>query len=118
MQFMARSKPIYKIIFHNQGKLYELHAKQVHTATGLLGFVEVDGLLVDTASTILLDPSAERLRSEFAGTRRLYVPVHAVVRIEEEENLGCNKLAEVADRGENVMAFPAPFMTTTREPCR
>lgn len=113
---MARSKPIYKVIFHNQGKLYELHAKQVHTATGLLGFVEIEGLLFDTASTILLDPSAERLRSEFTGTRRLYVPVHAVVRIEEVEKLGSNKIATVADKGENVMAFPAPFTAPKREP--
>ena len=39
---MARSKQIYKIVFHNQGKIYVMHAKRV-SPSSLLGFIEVDG---------------------------------------------------------------------------
>ena len=35
---------IYRVSFHNNGKLYQLHAQQVASAQ-LYGFVEVSGLL-------------------------------------------------------------------------
>lgn len=111
---MARGKPIYKVIFHNQGKLYELHAKQVQSAAGLLGFVEVDGLMFETASTVLLDPSAERLKAEFAGARRIYLPVHSMVRIEEVEKQGSNRISAV-DKSDNVTPFPSPLVSPKRD---
>src|SRR3569832_1284860 len=83
--FMSRGDTLYKGNFHNCGKLYELHAKKVHASAGMLGFVEVDGLMIDNGSTLLVDPTAERLKAEFAGTRRLYLPMPSVMRIEEVE---------------------------------
>lgn len=112
---MARSKSVYKVIFHNQGKLYELHAKQVQSSSALLGFVEVDGLMFETGSSVLVDPSAERLKAEFTGSRRLYLPMHAVVRIEEVEKQGSNKISVAADKGENVTPFPSSFATPKRD---
>src|SRR3569832_1116836 len=67
---MSRGDTLYKGNFHNCGKLYELHAKKVHASAGLLGFVEVEGLMFDNGSTLLVDPTAERLKAEFAGTRQ------------------------------------------------
>src|SRR3569833_2059056 len=81
---MSRGDTLYKGNFHNCGKLYELHAKKVHASAGLLGFVEVEGLMFDNGSTLLVDPTAERLKAEFAGTRRLYLPMRSE-EVEKQE---------------------------------
>jgi len=105
---MARAKPIYKITFHHRGKLYELHARRV-TGGALLGFVEVEGLLFGTTgSGVLVDPSEERLKAEFGGVKRTYIPLQAMVRIDEVEKEGANKISALPE-GENVTPFPAPF---------
>jgi hypothetical protein len=106
---MARGKPIYKISFHNRGKLYELHARRISSGA-LLGFVEVEGLLFGaTGSGVLVDPSEERLKAEFSGVKRTYIPLQAVVRIDEVEKEGANKISPLPEQGENVTPFPAHF---------
>ena len=112
---MARGKQIYKVIFHNQGKIYEIHAKRVNPGS-LLGFVEVEGLLFGTTgSGVLVDPSEERLKSEFAGVKRTHIPMQAVVRIDEVEREGSNKIINVADKGDNITPFPSPVFPTKRD---
>ena len=111
---MASSKQIYKIVFHNQGKIYEMHAKRVNSSN-LLGFIEVEELLFGTGSGMLVDPSEERLKSEFADVKRTFIPMHAVVRIDEVEKEGVNKIIAVSDKGDNITHFPAPTFTTKRD---
>jgi hypothetical protein len=112
---MARGKQVYKIIFHNQGKIYEMHAKRINPGS-LLGFVEVEGLLFGTGSGVLVDPSEERLKAEFVDVKRTYIPMHAVIRIDEVEKEGINKItAAASDKGDNVTPFPAPLFTTKRD---
>jgi hypothetical protein len=100
------AKPVYRVVFYNQGKLYELHAQHV-VQSGMYGFVEVGGLLFGERSGVLVDPTEEKLKAEFAGVRRTYVPMHAVVRIDEVEREGANKIIPLAD-GEKVTPFPVP----------
>lgn len=97
-------KSIYRIIFLNQGKVYELYAKSVAQG-GLYGFVEVADLIFDAKSAVLVDPSEERLKTEFEGVNRIYVPMHAVVRIDEVDKQGVCKISEVSGSG-NVTPFP------------
>lgn len=111
---MARGKQIYKIIFHNQGKIYEIHAKRVNPSS-LLGFVEVEGLLFGTSSGVLVDPSEERLKAEFSEVKRTYIPMHAVVRIDAVEKEGVNKIIAVSDKGDNITPFPSPTFTPKRD---
>ena len=42
-QAMAKRKPIYKIVFVNEGKVFEIYAKQVSQGA-MFGFVEIEGL--------------------------------------------------------------------------
>ncbi|WP_156504284.1 DUF1820 family protein, partial [Oleiphilus sp. HI0066] len=39
-----------------------------------------------------VDPSEEKLKSEFAGVTRTYVPMNAIVRIDEVEQCGVPKV--------------------------
>ena len=101
------SQPLYKITFLNQGQVYEIYARHVNQG-GLLGFVEIEGLVFGEKTTLVVDPSEERLQREFEGVKRFYVPMHSVVRIDEVEKKGQSRITEVG-KGGNVAAFPLPY---------
>lgn len=98
---------IFRVSFHSNGKLYQLHAQQV-TSAQLYGFVEVAGLLFDEHTSVVIDPAEERLKAEFDGVQRLLLPMHAVVRIEEVEGRGQNKILDIDGTPSNVTPFPMP----------
>jgi hypothetical protein len=100
------SKPIYKIIFLNQGKVYELYARHVSQGGALFGFVEVEELVFDARKSVVVDPAEERVQIEFAGVKKTYLPMHYVLRIDEVEKQGISKVT-VAE-GSNVTQFPLP----------
>jgi hypothetical protein len=105
---------VFKVIFLNQGKVYELYAKAVHQGE-LYGFVEIEELLFGEASRLLVDPAEERLKSEFQGVRRSLIPIHAVIRIDEVEKEGQSKMHEVGETT-NVTPFPTPLYTPGNGP--
>lgn len=75
--------PIYRVLFYQQDKLYEVYAKYL-TEESLMGFIEIEELIFhDTKSGIVLDPTEEKLRAEFKSVKRSYIPLHAIVRIDE-----------------------------------
>ena len=102
---MAREH-IYKIVFHQQGNLYELHARSVSHGE-MYGFLEVTDIIFGERSALLVDPSEEKLKSEFASVKRTFVPIHSVVRVDEVTKEGSNKITAVQD-GDNVTRFPVP----------
>ena len=95
---------VYRISFVNQGKIYVVYAERVGQGD-LYGFVEVSGLLFGEQSSVVIDPSEEKLKSELGGVTRLFVPIHTVIRIDEVEKRGANKILEV-ETGSNVTPFP------------
>ena len=102
-----RHKPIYRILFRNQENLYELYARKI-TQGNLFAFVEVEDILFGERSNVLVDPSEERLKTEFAGVKRTYIPLQAVVRIDEVDKEGASKIVGVSSDKGNVMSFPLP----------
>jgi hypothetical protein len=98
---------LYRITFLNQGQVYEVYARRVSQG-GLLGFIEVEGLVFGQKTTVVVDPSEERLQREFEGVKRCYLPMHAVVRVDEVEKRGPSRISE-APKGANVSAFPVPY---------
>jgi hypothetical protein len=81
---------------------------------GLLGFVEVEGMVFGQKTTVVVDPTEERLQREFEGVKRSYIPMHAVVRIDEVDKQGHSRITEVG-KGSNVAAFPVPMFKPGRE---
>lgn len=100
---MTQKKPIYRVNFINQGKVYEVFARQVYQGD-LYGFVVVEELVFGEHSTLVVDPGEERLKDEFAAVKRSFVPMHAIIRIDEVEREG---VAKIKDLGANVTAFPS-----------
>ncbi len=101
---------IYRISFLSAGQVYEIYARQV-VQGGLLGFIEVDELLFGERSKILIDSSEERLKTEFEGVRRTYIPIHAVLRVDEVEKAGRGRITA---KGETVAPFPVTIMPTPK----
>ncbi|MBQ61244.1 MAG: hypothetical protein CMQ19_04120 [Gammaproteobacteria bacterium] len=99
------STPIYKIIFFNQGQIFEIYARQIYQSD-LYGFIEVEELVFGERSQMLVDPSEEKLKSEFEGVNRSYIPMQAVVRIDEVDKEGIGKISEA--KGGNVSPLPIP----------
>lgn len=110
---MAAKKRVYKVLFMNQGKVYEVYAKSIGQS-GLFGFVEIEGLIFGEKSTVVVDPSEEALQREFAGVERTYIPMHAVIRIDEVEKRGAGKIHPVAESGGKVTPLPTPIYTPVK----
>jgi hypothetical protein len=101
------AKKLYKVTFLHLGKCYELYARHV-ASSPLWGFTEVAQLVFEpTGSGLLVDPSEERLREEFADTRVLHLPMQSVVRVEEVERKGALVIRDASD-GQKITPFPMP----------
>ena len=88
------SKPIFKVIFYNQGEIYEIFACQIYQSE-IYGFIEVEELVFGENTQMIVDPSEERLKSEFKGVKRTYIPMHSIVRVDEVEKEGNGKIKEI-----------------------
>lgn len=99
------AKKTYRIRFMNEGKIFELYARQV-TQGSLFGFVEVSQLVWGKRSEVIIDPSEQDLRNEFAGVSSVQIPIHSVVRIDEVEKSGSGKIIALAGGAEKPASVP------------
>ncbi|MBK1645366.1 hypothetical protein CKO25_12075 [Thiocapsa imhoffii] len=97
---------IYRITFASRGQIYELYARQID-ASSLFGFVEVADIIFGERSEILVDPSEEKLKAEFGDVKRTFIPMHAVMRIDEVAKEGQNRILGKGETG-TVTPFPLP----------
>ena len=99
---------LYKIAFMSQGQVYEIYARQVSHGS-LFGFIEIEELVFGERSGVVVDPSEEKIKSEFENVRRTYLPVHSIIRIDEVDKQGASKISKL--EGGNVTQFPMPIYT-------
>ena len=98
---------LYKVTFLNAGKVYELYARRVG-ASALWGFTEVADLVFDAKDGVVVDPTEERLREEFADTRVLHLPMQSVIRVEEVDRKGQLSIRDAGTGEKVVTPFPLP----------
>ncbi len=98
---------IFRVSFINHGKVYEIYAETVRQGD-LYGFVEIAGIVFGETSSVVIDPSEEKLKAEFGGVNRTLVPIHSVIRIDEVKKQGQSKIIEL-DANANVTPFPTSF---------
>lgn len=99
---------IFKVVFVNQGKVYEIYARKVSHGS-LFGFIEVEELVFGERSAVVVDPSEEKVKAEFEGVKRTYLPLHSVLRVDEVRQQGQAKVSTF--EGSNVTPFPVPLYT-------
>jgi hypothetical protein len=99
---------IFKIMFVNQGKVYEVYARKVSHGS-LFGFLEIEDIVFGERSSVVVDPGEERIKSEFEGVKRSFLPLQSVIRIDEVRKQGVSKVLEL-EGGTNVMPFPSTLV--------
>jgi len=103
---MSKNRQIYRVVFLNQGQIYEIYVGQIYQSD-LYGFIEVEEFLFGERAQMVVDPSEEKLKNQFAGVQRSFIPMHAVIRIDEVEQEGVGKITEATG---NISHFPTlPF---------
>ena len=100
------TESIYRVLFHNQGQIYEVYATAIYQSE-LYGFIEIEDYIFGNKSQMVIDPSEDKLRTEFDGVQRSFVPMHAVVRIDEVEKEGVAKIKDAT--GDKITPFPMPL---------
>jgi hypothetical protein len=114
---MAGQEHTYKVIFLNQGQVYEIYARHVGQG-GIFGFVEVEELVFGDRSKMVIEPGEERLRTEFEGVRRTHIPLHSVVRIDEVERPGTARVSSSEGTGGTVAPFPVAIPNSSKDPAK
>lgn len=98
------SNPIYKVVFYNQGQVYEVYARAIYQSE-MYGFIEVEEFVFGERSQMIVDPGEERLKNEFGNVKRSYIPMHSIVRIDEVEKEGASKVTDIQP-SDKVAQFP------------
>jgi len=99
------NQPVYKVIFKNGGEIFEVFARQIYQSD-MWGFIEVEEFVFGERSQILVDPGEEKLKKEFNGVQRSYIPMQAIIRIDEVDREGSVRVSELAPVEGNVASFP------------
>lgn len=102
----SKSREIFKITFLNKGQVYEIFAEQVYQSE-LWGFIEIEDFVFGERSKVVVDPSEEKLKTEFSGVKRSFIPMQAIIRIDQVEKEGVAKISN----GENISPFPTLVST-------
>jgi hypothetical protein len=55
-------------------------------------------------SKLLIDPAEEKLKLEFGNVKHIYVPHHSIIRIDEVNQSGKNRILD--SEGSTVTSFP------------
>lgn len=100
-----QKEPIYRVLFFQNGKQYEIYARYL-SEDSLMGFIEVEELIFSDHTSVVVDPTEEKLRTEFKQVKRSYIPFHAIIRIDEVQQEGTARIQDASDKQSNVSPFP------------
>ena len=100
-------KNLYRVVFMSQGQVYEIYAREVGHGD-MFGFIDVEQLVFGERSSVVVDPSEEKIKSEFENVKRTYLPMHSIIRIDEVDKQGASKISTLEG---NVTQFPMPIYT-------
>jgi len=104
---MSNEDALYRIQFISNGERYELYVKELIQGN-MFGFIEIGDFVWNKHTEIVLDPSHEKLKDEFADVKRTYIPMHNVLRIDQVKKHGSAKITQLSDK---VTALSQPIYT-------
>ena len=104
---MSESNALYRVQFICHSERYEVYVREVNQGQ-LFGFIEIAHFVWDNNTALIVDPSHEKLKSEFADVTRTLIPMHHVLRVDQVRKQGAARITEL---GNNVTSFPGPIYT-------
>ena len=84
------------------GEIYEVFAKQIYQSD-MYGFIEVEEYIFNQNKQLVVDPSSEKLEKEFKNVERSYIPINAVIRVDEVIESG---EAKIKQNKSQISSFP------------
>ena len=118
---MANTKPedtLFRIRFYHEENVYEIYARSL-AQESIFGFLEAEDLVFsDSSSQLVIDPAEEKLRKEFEGVICTYIPMHAVIRIDEVKKQGVAKVSDAPKDAKSkiLRPFPAHVYNKSKNP--
>ena len=91
-----------KLILMQLNEIYEVFAKQIYQSD-MYGFIEVEDYIFNKDKQLVVDPAAEKLKNEFNKVERSYIPINAIIRIDEVIGSG---EATIKENKDSVTPFP------------
>ena len=73
--------------------MFEVFVHKIYPSD-MFGFVTLEDFDFSD-SGLVVDPSEERLKSEFENVERCYIPMHNVVRVDEVKKRGVAKIVDI-----------------------
>jgi hypothetical protein len=98
------NRDLFRITFLNKGQVYEVYAREVYQSD-LYGFIEIENFVFGERGQMVVDPAEEKLKAEFSGVKRSFIPLQAIIRIDEVEKEGVGTIS----KGDNIAPFPIQF---------
>ena len=97
----------FKITFFNHNSVYEIYSKEVYQSD-MYGFIVVENIVFGENTSLVVDPSEEKLKTEFKNVKRFFIPAHNIIRIDEVEKEG---VAKITTAEGNIKHFPSGNFT-------
>ena len=101
----SEDTPLYRVLFHNRGKIYDVFVQSVGRAD-MFGFLELKDFVFSNPTSMVIDPTEDKLRNEFNKVNRVFIPIANVERIDEVEEVGEARITE--SDGTHIHQFPTP----------
>jgi len=74
----------------------------------MYAFMEVEGIIFGEHTELVVDPTEEKLKDDFTGVKRTFVPVHSIIRIDEVSKQETNKIVESDSGGHHPFPVTQP----------
>ena len=100
----------FKITFFNNNSVYEIYSKEVYQSD-MYGFIVIENIVFGENTSVVVDPTEEKLKTEFKNVKRFFIPVHNIIRIDEVEKEGA---AKITSTDTNIKNFPEKFRVVRR----
>jgi hypothetical protein len=105
---MPHEKTYYKVSFSLDQEMYQVCARHVESSN-LYGLIEI-GDFIFPENKLVYNPGEDRIRREFQGIQRTWLPYHAIVRIDEVRDSQESEVKIVPLQAVRKAAEPAPML--------
>lgn len=100
-------KTLYRVTYLNMEAVYEIYVRKLYESH-LFGFLEAEEFVFGETSSLVVDPTQERLKTEFKDVTRTFIPIQSIIRIDEVAKEGIAKIRDKSGDSNKVSMFPIP----------
>ena len=110
-----RNDTIFRVRFYHEDHIYEIYARSL-AQESIIGFLEVEEIVFNETSSVVVDPTEEKLKLEFQDVICTYIPLHAVIRIDEVKKEKAAKVIALPKEAGNKFLRPLSPHNYSKKP--